>query len=100
MNTAIVNAGHSGNSIGRIIRRFVAGFGRAVTTTSEGRMNRAAGKVLTSHFPESDYVKQKRAEAIQRLGTKWVHHSNYKPTPRHSNDRAIWWPNRSLKYAS
>ena len=87
-------------SIGLGIRRAFFGVGRAITTTPKGRMDHAAAKVLTSHFPESDYVKQTRAESIQKLGENWVLHLNYKPNPRHSNDRAIWWPNRTLKYAS
>lgn len=82
-----------------IARSITIGIRRALTTTSQSRLDQAAGKVLISNFPESEYVKQKRAEAKKKLGKNWVLHLEYQPTPRHSNDRAIWWPNRTLKYA-
>jgi aspartate/tyrosine/aromatic aminotransferase len=96
--TAIIGNTSIARSIGFSIRRTFFGLGRALTTSSKARMDQAAAKVLTSPFPESEYIKQKRAEAIQKLGTNWVLHLNYKPISRHSNDRAIWWPNRTLKY--
>jgi hypothetical protein len=85
-------------SVPRATSRILAGIGRLLTTTPETRMAQAAGNVLKSPFPEGESIKIKRAEAIEKLGEKWVLHSNYKPNPRHSNDAAIWWPHRTLKY--
>ncbi len=65
------------------------------------RSDEAAGQILspTESFPEAEYIKQKRAEAIAALGEGWILHPNYKSTPRHSNHLHIWWPHRTLKGA-
>ena len=87
-------------SIANSLRRGIHIFARAVLTSPQGRMDQAAAKVLTKPFEESDYVKEQRAKAIERLGENWVLHSNYKPNPKHSNSMAIWWPHRTLKFQS
>lgn len=87
-------------SIANSLRRGIHIFARAVLTSPQGRADQAAAKVLTTPFEESDYVKEQRAKAIERLGENWVLHSNYKSNPKHSNSVAIWWPHRTLKFQS
>lgn len=43
---------------------------------------------------ESDYLIQKRREAIAEMGANWVNHPDYKANPRHSNNPEIYIPAR------
>ena len=66
-----------------------------------GRDSITASQILATdngqRFPESDYIKKKRREAISMLGKNWVLHPEYRPHPRHSNHIHIWWPHSLLR---
>ena len=86
-------------------RRFVSSIAHTLmrmTMSSKQRSDEAAGKILSpaETFPESDYIKRKRQEAIAKMGKGWILHPEYQSVPRHSNHLHIWWPHRTLRGAT
>ena len=70
----------------------LAGWRHSPTATSSSMPTSCPG-----FFPESETLRARRAEAIRRLGEKWILHPNYTFHPRHASAPDTWYQHRTLK---